>query len=238
MFSQNPPKDNKYAIHLQDVLFHYKKSDAPTLSIKHWLLKAGESAFLCGESGTGKSTLIHLLAGLKRPNSGSINLHGTHICKLSTSKRDRFRANHIGLVYQQFNLIPYLSVLDNILLAASFTKHKKRHTRQRAYDLLSEMGITPQLFQRKTEDLSIGQQQRVAIARAMINKPELLLMDEPTSALDTKHRDAFMDMLMSLLIREKSSLVFVSHDQSLAKRFDHTLELGELNSASQTRVEP
>ncbi len=214
---------------LENVIYSYPDSST-ILSIDHWTLNVNDAVFLHGRSGLGKSTLISLLAGLTVPNAGTVKVKDVDLYSLSTSQRDAFRAKHIGIVYQQFNLIPYLSVLDNVLIAASLAKQYKPSTRQYACDLLAEMNLPTDVLHRSADQLSIGQQQRVAIARALINQPDLLLVDEPTSALDSENRDAFMDMLMNILRQHGGALVFVSHDKTLASRFDHVLDLASLNA--------
>lgn len=220
------------SISIEELVFNYPKSKQSTLDIKQWQLQQGEHIFLYGESGRGKSTLLSLLAGIYVPCSGSIKILGQEISQLSARKRDRFRAQHIGVVFQQFNLIPYLNVLDNILLAAHFAKGQNQEVLQRAKHLLKEVNLSEALLTQKASQLSIGQQQRVAIVRALINLPPILLVDEPTSALDDKNQQAFMDLLLSIVKKQHCTLVFVSHDQSLAHHFHHQVDLAGLNSAN------
>jgi len=149
---------------------------------------------------------------------------------MSGSQRDRWRAQHIGVVFQQFNLIPYQSAINNIRFAAEFAK-KASNAKHRAQQLLIALGIESELFDQPSARLSIGQQQRVAIARAMINQPELLIVDEPTSALDSKNRDAFMSLLLEQVEQQNTALVFVSHDLSLAEAFPRTDSLTDINQA-------
>lgn len=214
----------------------------PTLlDIPAFSLQAGERLFLKGPSGSGKTTLLGLLGGVHQPRRGEINLLGQSLGQLSALRRDRFRADHTGYLFQQFNLLPYLSVLDNVTLPCRFSSlRRERALRQQpdlnttAGHLLRELGLSDTtLHQRSANALSIGQQQRVAAARALIGSPELVIADEPTSALDTDSRDAFLKLLFDECAQMGSSLLFVSHDTSLATRFDRALSLAELNRASQ-----
>jgi putative ABC transport system ATP-binding protein len=148
---------------------------------------------------------------------------------LAAGKRDRFRAKHLGVVFQQFNLIPYLSALENVLLAAQFGTSDRRGARQRAIELLESVNLPSSLHDRKAAALSIGQQQRVAIVRALINEPSLLLVDEPTSALDHNNRDAFLALLFDMLADMDCAMVFVSHDPTIGRLFDKHVRLAELN---------
>jgi len=214
-------------VSLQNLIFHYGSADAPILDIPQWSVQSAEQVFLHGPSGAGKSTLLNLLAGILLPNSGSIEIFDKKINAMSGSQRDKWRARHIGVVFQQFNLIPYQNAVNNIKLAAEFAG-KANNATERAHQLLEALGIESHLFDQPSARLSIGQQQRVAIARAMINQPELLIVDEPTSALDSKNRDAFM----ALLLEQETALVFVSHDLGLASAFARTDSLTDINQAS------
>ncbi|WP_116366982.1 ABC transporter ATP-binding protein [Parahaliea mediterranea] len=214
---------------INNLRFHYAGTDEPLLDIPRWSLAGGEQIFLHGHSGTGKSTLLNLLAGMLLPDTGTIDILGKRISTLSARQRDKWRARHIGVVFQQFNLIPYLSPIDNIRLASHFGG--KADATARAQQLLGSLGIQTVLFQRPAAQLSIGQQQRVAIARALINRPELLLADEPTSALDRTNRDAFLSLLLEQVAHNHTALIFVSHDLNLAKRFSRVEALADLNHA-------
>lgn len=213
---------------IDNLTFRYPGDDRDLLHIPHWQVEAGEAIFLSAPSGSGKSTLINLLAGILTPQQGTIRLLDTLINQLSARRRDAFRARHIGMVFQQFNLIPYLSVMDNIRLASHFSALSAAEADKRASQLLDKLGLTEAEAGRKAGLLSVGQQQRVAIARALINEPELLLVDEPTSALDTAHRDRFIDLLMQQLVPARTSLIFVSHDVSLRSNFSRHVEIGAL----------
>ena len=217
------------ALSISDLAFQFDAETGPILRIKSWQVDRGKQVFLQGASGSGKSSLLTLLAGLRVPTTGEVRVLGTTISNLSNHERDRFRALNIGVVFQQFNLIPYLSVMDNILLAAKFGETEGSSVRQRATELLSRVNLKAELFERKSVDLSVGQQQRVAIVRALINYPALLLVDEPTSALDKANRDSFLTLLLEVLAENNCAMVFVSHDSDIGKHFLNRIELSELN---------
>ena len=224
------------AIEINDLIFRFNSESEPVLNIPSWRVESSERVFLQGESGSGKSTLLALLAGLQLPTEGEVNVLGERLSGLSSRKRDAFRAKNLGVVFQQFNLIPYLSVLDNILLAGHFGDAKSATLKARAVNLLERVNLRSQLHNRKAAELSIGQQQRVAIVRALINKPSLILVDEPTSALDHANRDAFLALLLELLAELGCAMLFVSHDQTLGQHFDKEVTLGELNQVDGLRA--
>lgn len=213
---------------------------AQLLDIPSFTLQRGESLFLKGPSGSGKTTLLGLLGGVQTPNRGSIRLLDQELSVLSASARDRFRVDHTGYIFQQFNLLPFLSVRENVELPCHFSKTRAQRAIQRhgsidqaAATLLAHLGLQePTLLERRADALSIGQQQRVAAARALIGQPELVIADEPTSALDADAREAFLQLLFAECRDAGASLLFVSHDQSLAPLFDRSLSLAELNRAA------
>ena len=212
---------------------------AELLDIPQFTLRSGESLFLKGPSGSGKTTLLGLLGGVQKPNRGQVRLLGTDLDKLSSSARDHFRVDHTGYIFQQFNLLPFLPVLENVLLPCRFSATRAQRARKRhgsienaAIRLLEQLGIRSELINRRADELSIGQQQRVAAARALIGQPELVIADEPTSALDSDSREAFIQLLFAECREAGSSLLFVSHDQSLAPLFDRCMSLDELNRAN------
>ena len=222
------------AISLSHLGYSYPGDQYPVLNIPAWRVERNEHVFLQGESGSGKSTLLSLLAGLSIPTQGSLKILGDDIAKQSARQRDRFRATNLGVVFQQFNLIPYLSALDNILLAARFGSPTTAGARQRATTLLERMNLQSTLHHRPASQMSIGQQQRVAIVRALINNPSLLLVDEPTSALDHANRDAFLALLFDVLSDQECAMVFVSHDPTLGASFDTQVKISELNHVGAT----
>lgn len=219
------------AIELMNVRFHYPEQPNQTvLNIPSWSLSAGEQTFVHGPSGGGKSTLLNLLSGLLMPDEGQVEIFGQRLDQMTSRQRDRFRANHIGYVFQQFNLIPYLNAFDNTLLASQFSQRKKTPgLHGEIKKLLTALNIAESDWHRSTRNLSIGQQQRVAIARALINKPQLLIADEPSSSLDPINREAFMALLMSIVEDNRITLVFVSHDLSLSTYFNRVESLSDIN---------
>lgn len=227
-------------IELSDLGFAWP-GQAELLDIPAFTLQRGESLFLKGPSGSGKTTLLGLLGGVQKPQRGHIQVLSQNLSQLSAGARDRFRVDHTGYIFQQFNLLPFLSVRENVQLPCHFSRLRAQRARQRhgsvdqaTVILLAHLGLDqPDLLERRADALSIGQQQRVAAARALIGQPELVIADEPTSALDADARAAFLQLLFAECREAGSSLLFVSHDQSLAPRFDRSLSLAELNRATQ-----
>lgn len=219
---------NEPAIEINDLEFAYGPRAGRVLAVEQWSVPAGSSTFLRGPSGSGKSTLLHLICGLLAPSRGRLRVCGQDLQQLRGHARDRFRARHIGVVFQQFNLLPYLSVLDNLRLAERFGRAPEPLD---PLELLRRLHLPEVLLARQAGSLSVGQQQRVAIARALINRPQLLIADEPTSALDSDARDAFIDLLLELAGEGRATVLFVSHDASLARHFDEAADLLSLNAA-------
>jgi len=230
------------AIALSDLRFRWRAALPDTLNIEQFSVGAGERVFIQGASGSGKSTLLGLLAGVHMPTAGSVRLLGTAIHQLGSAARDRFRADHIGFIFQLFNLIPYLSVLENVVLPCRFSVKRRQYLMDKgvlplaeARRLLGELGLDdPALLARPVTELSVGQQQRVAAARALIGAPEIIVADEPTSALDTDSRAAFIRLLLDECQASQATLLFVSHDQQLAAAFDRSVTLEKLNQLALT----
>lgn len=209
------------------------------LQIEAFDLAYGERLFLRGPSGSGKSTLLGLIAGVLEAQSGRINVLGDDLAGLPGRARDRIRADHLGVIFQMFNLVPYLSVVQNVILPCRFSKRRLNETNQaggaesEARRLLLQLGLDDEdLLQRTVTELSVGQQQRVAAARALIGNPSLIIADEPTSALDADSRDRFINLLSAEAQKTKAALLFVSHDASLAPLFDRAVDLSEINRAA------
>jgi putative ABC transport system ATP-binding protein len=199
-----------------------------TLQINRLELAPGERLLVRGNSGSGKSTLLSMAAGVMLPSEGDVSLQGVGWRGLAPKQRDRLRADHIGYIFQQFNLLPYLNALDNVLLACRFSARRTERAGdplQAARHLLQALDLPPATWQLDAARLSVGQQQRVAAARALIGRPELVIADEPTSALDEARRDAFMQLLLTQCAAAGSALLFVTHDARLAHHFDRVLEL-------------
>jgi putative ABC transport system ATP-binding protein len=221
------------ALQIGDLRYRWPGAAADVLQIDALSVDAGERVFLRGPSGCGKSTLLSLMAGVLLPDAGTVALLGQPWSGLSSARRDRRRADHLGYIFQQFNLLPYLSVLDNVRLPGRFSRRRAERTRAGdAERLLERSGLAEALWSRPAQALSVGQQQRVAAVRALIGGPELVVADEPTSALDEDLRESFMDLLLESCAEAGSALVFVSHDSRLAARFDRQLDLPALNHAS------
>lgn len=212
---------------MQDVLFTWDRKSKPLLRFDEFSIKQGEKVLVRGPSGSGKSTILNLCAGLLVPQKGSVRMLGTDISTLTAAQRDHFRSDHTGFIFQLFNLIPYLSLIENVLLPLRFSKMKRakiQNPREEALRLLSALGLEDLLDQR-VRTLSVGQQQRVAVARALMGSPELVIADEPSSALDAESRAAFLELLFRECERSKSSLLYVSHDPELEQFFDRTVPI-------------
>lgn len=215
------------AIELKQLQFYYH-AQGWQLNLPALTLYAGQHLFVQGASGSGKTTLLNLLSGISRPVSGELYISGQSLHKLSASQRDNLRARQIGVVFQQLNLIPYLSVLDNTLLSSHFAGQVRAKVLSRAEMLLQHLGLQSSVWHTAASHLSVGQQQRVAIARALLPRPALLIADEPTSALDSDNRDAFIRVLLAEADASGCTVVFVSHDQSLRQYFHFQLDMQHL----------
>lgn len=225
-------------IAIRELEYRWSRQAPLTLQIEQFSVQRGERIFIKGESGSGKSTLLSLLGGVLTPQRGTIELLGQAINTLPDARRDRFRADHIGFIFQMFNLIPYLSVIENVLLPLHFsTQRRQRVEEQRpaveeAKRLLTHLDLGGELLKRPVTALSVGQQQRVAAARALIGSPELVIADEPTSSLDADRREAFIRLLINECDAAGNTLLFVSHDSSLERHFNHTLPLASINATA------
>jgi putative ABC transport system ATP-binding protein len=231
-------------IAITDLRFAWPRAEADCVAIDRLSFAAGSTTFLYGPSGSGKSTLLGLLAGVLVPQSGQVSLLGTDWHSLPAARRDAFRADHVGYIFQQFNLLPYLSLVDNVLLPCRFSALRNQRAarasgsaRNEAESLLQRVGLPAALWARPASALSVGQQQRVAAARALIGAPEVVIADEPTSSLDAALRDDFMALLLGACRAARSTLVFVSHDERLAERFDARVSLPAINRASQNSAQ-
>lgn len=212
------------AIEIRNLKFAY--GDHAILNIDELHIKAGEIVFLFGPSGSGKSTLLELIAGVLKAQSGVLKVGSQNLTELDSAGLDAYRAGNVGYIFQSFNLIPYLSVMENILLPFLFQKTQPDLNEVKG--LISDLGLKDYINKPVTE-LSVGQQQRVAVARALIKKPNLILADEPTSALDYDHREKFLKILFELCRKHNTTVLFVSHDRSIEKLFDRSVSLIEHN---------
>nr|WP_219631058.1 ATP-binding cassette domain-containing protein [Stenotrophomonas maltophilia] len=210
------------------------------LDIPKLWIEQGSSVLLRGVSGGGKSTLLGLLAGVLMPGKGRVEVAGQALQGMGGAARDRFRADHLGVIFQQFNLLPFLSVRDNIALGLRFSRLRSARI-SRPLDaeiarLLQALQLNPELMQRRAGTLSVGQQQRVAAARALIGRPAVLLADEPTSALDREAATAFLQLMSAQCRAAGTTVLVVSHDESLQPLFDRTIALSQINHAGGTHA--
>ena len=227
-------------IEIQDLSFRWTPDGPTIVALDTLRIERGEQIFIEGPSGSGKSTLLSLLAGVTTARHGSVRVLDRPLERLSGVERDHFRADHIGYVFQMFNLIPYLSVVDNVVLPCRFSRRRRDAAiardgglEQAARRLLAHLDMADdELLGRPVTSLSVGQQQRVAAARALIGSPELLIADEPTSSLDADRREAFVRLLFDECRDNGSTLVFVSHERSLEPLFHRTIRLADINRAA------
>ncbi|MCK6263097.1 ABC transporter ATP-binding protein [Vibrio sp. ZSDE26] len=226
---------NNVVVNLTNLRFTWPNASQAILDIPELSIHQQEHVFIKGPSGCGKSTLLGLLTGINQVQDGQVEVLGTDISTLTPSLRDKFRADNIGYIFQQFNLLPYLSVIENVILPCQFSSQRKKQLKQspeqEARDLLARLHLPKDLLDKPVIELSIGQQQRVAAARALIGAPKLIIADEPTSALDHENRSAFIELLMEQANLASSTLVFVSHDPTLEALFDRSVDLKQINEA-------
>ena len=222
---------------LENLRFRWNVDEAVVLDIEEFRVADGERVFVEGPSGCGKTTLLNVLSGIAAAESGVVSINGHDLTRMTASERDAYRADNVGVIFQMFNLLPYLSMVENVALPCRFSA--ARHQRSlgsssspamEAERLLSRMGMTVDIS-RPVSRLSVGQQQRVAAARALIGSPKLVIADEPTSALDGASRDVFLDLLLEECRENVAMLVFVSHDTNLADHFDRRVTLSDINRA-------
>ena len=237
--SRSRPDPGGDVVAVAGLRFAWTGDGLPTVDIEAFRVAAAERVFVRGPSGSGKSTLLSLLAGVITPQQGSVRVLGHDIGAMDGAERDRFRADHIGFIFQMFNLIPYLSVVENVTLPCGFSERRRARAVRgggtvegEALRLLQHLDMgDSELLRRAVTDLSVGQQQRVAAARALIGAPEVIIADEPTSSLDADRRFAFVELLFRECAREGAALVFVSHDASLEDRFDRAIQFASINRA-------
>lgn len=221
-------------IALADLRFRWPGQPRPCLDIPRFGVAAGERVFLHGPSGCGKSSLLSIIGGVAVPDAGRVDLLGKNIAAMAGRRRDAFRADHIGFVFQQFNLLPWMSAIDNVRLPCVFSARRAQRAGEvpaEAARLLARLDLASALWRTPAAELSVGQQQRVAVARALIGKPEILVADEPTSSLDAARQRAFIDLLLAEAASIGAALLFVSHDLRLAAHFDRVLPFAAINRA-------
>ncbi len=222
-------------LNVSDLQFGYQPGQS-IIEISDFTIKPGESVFLRGPSGSGKSTLLGLIGGVLSPRAGKVSICGLDMTSIPTGRRDQVRADHLGIIFQQFNLLPYLGIIQNCVLPCKFSSRRARRAIDMsgsvvaaAESLTLSLGLTASERKRSVGELSVGQQQRVAVARALIGGPDLIIADEPTSALDHDNMDRFIELLNESRRHFGSSLLFVSHDETLASHFDRSVSLPEIN---------
>lgn len=209
------------------------------LDIGDLCVSEGERVFLHGPSGSGKSTLLGVLSGVLLPDSGVVTVLGENLTAMRSAQRDQFRVQHIGIIFQMFNLLPYLSLIENVTLPCQFSRARHQRIAQgnstpdeEAWRLLTRLQMPADAMTGRTvSELSVGQQQRVAAARALIGGPEVIIADEPTSSLDADARAKFIDLLSEECSKSNTTLLFVSHDLALADQFDRVVDLSQINRA-------
>jgi ABC-type lipoprotein export system ATPase subunit len=222
-------------LHLKNLVKRFRLPDGKDLTvldIEDFQMQPGEQMILLGESGGGKTTLLHCIAGIMQPTSGSIVLDGVELTKLSESGRDRVRAAKVGYVFQSFNLLPGFTALENVRLGMTFGDG--RHDSARAKALLERVGLAQRLHHRPSQ-LSVGQQQRVAVARALANRPKLLLADEPTANIDPHNQQRIIDLIRETCNEENVALLMVTHSLQIAGQFTRVERLETLNRALKTQ---
>ncbi len=202
-------------------------SPLPILDSPSFELGPGEQMVLVGPSGCGKTTLLHVIAGISRPESGHVKIDGWDITLMSEAEVDRFRAEKIGYVFQTFNLLPGFTALENVMLGMRFARG--RVDRVRAKQLLERVGLGHRLHHKPTA-LSVGEQQRVSVARALANRPKLLLADEPTANVDAGHQQQIVDLLQQTCQEENVALLIVSHNMEVARQFPRVERLEDFNA--------
>jgi putative ABC transport system ATP-binding protein len=215
---------------IRDLLVEYRAGAERlvALEVPQWRVEPGELVALTGQSGSGKSTLLHVVGGLLAPSAGSVRVCGQELSSMGEARRDAFRARHVGVVFQTFNLFPGYSALENVLLGMKFSR--RTVDRGEATRVLEEMGLGRRLGHRPSE-LSVGEQQRVAIARALAKRPELILADEPTASLDPRRGAEVVALLRDACRAHGCTLVMVSHEREVARAFPRTVEFAEINRA-------
>jgi putative ABC transport system ATP-binding protein len=225
-------KPSKSLVTLQDLQFRWPKQKANLLSISTLCVDKNQHMFIQGSSGSGKTTLLNLMCGINLSTSGSLVVLGEELNRLSSQERDQFRGDHLGVIFQQFNLLPFLTVKENIQLPCHFSKkrfEKINDISEEVLRLLDALDLSSSLMNKNVNELSAGQQQRVAACRAVIGSPELIIADEPTSALDMQNRDRFLQLLFQEAKKHMSTIVFVSHDPTIAHHFPENVDLSLIN---------
>ena len=222
---------NEETIRLDSVRFYWSKVADFKIYIPKLEIGRGEKVLLLGESGSGKTTLLSLICGFLSPISGDIFLNEQKLNDLKANKKDQFRSDNIGIIFQQFNLLPYANVIDNITLPLYFSKKRDSRVtnhREAALNICRSLQLSESTIAMQANKLSVGQQQRVAVARALIGNPSLIIADEPTSSLDASTQKKFLDLMFRQIEEHKSTLLMVSHDSSISNYFDRTININDI----------
>ena len=222
---------NEETIRLDSLRFYWSRVADFKIYIPKLEIGRGEKVLLLGESGSGKTTLLSLICGFLSPISGDIFLNEQKLNDLKANKKDQFRSDNIGIIFQQFNLLPYANVIDNITLPLYFSKNRDSRVtnhRQTALNLCRSLQLSESTIAMQANKLSVGQQQRVAVARALIGNPSLIIADEPTSSLDASTQKKFLDLMFRQIEEHKSTLLMVSHDSSISNYFDRTINIKDI----------
>ena len=218
-------------IKIDSVRFYWSKKSNFKIFVPNLEIKKGEKVLLLGESGSGKTTLLSLMCGFLNPLSGNISINGNTINQLSSKTRDEYRADNLGIIFQQFNLLPYANVVDNVLLPLYFSKVRSSNVsnkKEKVIELFKQLRLPDDIAQFRASSLSMGQQQRVAVARALIGNPSLIIADEPTSSLDADAQKIFLNLMFEQISENNSTLLMVSHDKSLSNQFDRLIDINEI----------
>lgn len=216
------------SLQLKNIRKNYREpggGELPVLNIDHFSINQGEQVALIGQSGGGKTTLLNVISGITLPNAGQVLVDGTDLTKLVEPARDRFRAQRIGIVFQNFHLLPSLTALENVLLGMAFSGKADRAF---ALSLLEKVGLTHRLHHRPPQ-MSVGEQQRVSVARALANKPRLMLADEPTASVDLANQGRILELLRDGCREQNISLLLVTHAHEVSSQFERIEELSSFN---------
>ena len=218
-------------VKIESLRFQWSKNNNFKIFIPKLEVSRGKKVLFLGESGSGKTTLLSLICGFLEPLSGSISINDKIISDLTSTNKDAYRSDNIGIIFQQFNLLPYANVIDNIILPLYFSKQRSKKVENKinsAMNLCDQLRLPESILNQKASNLSVGQQQRVAVARALIGSPSIIVADEPTSSLDTEAQELFLDLMFDQISKNSSTLLMVSHDKSLTNYFDQVIDINEI----------
>ena len=218
-------------VKIESLRFQWSKNNNFKIFVPKLEVGRGKKVLFLGESGSGKTTLLSLICGFLEPLSGSISINDKIISDLTSTNKDAYRSDNIGIIFQQFNLLPYANVIDNIILPLYFSKQRSKKVENKinaAMNLCGQLRLPESILNQKASNLSVGQQQRVAVARALIGSPSIIVADEPTSSLDTEAQELFLDLMFDQISKNSSTLLMVSHDKSLTNYFDHVIDINEI----------